>query len=95
MLPSRVCPGQHVADRSAEVSPSPPYIRAERRLCRSVFINTALVLWAFEISEDPACPIDSMAIHDGALAHPEDFTVKFTPRISKLREMMEAYGEDA
>ncbi|KAH9858577.1 cytochrome P450 [Lenzites betulinus] len=71
-----------------------------RRICpglhvaeRSVYINTALTLWAFEISEDPAHPIDTMAIKDGALAHPFPFVVRFKPRIEKLREKIMAHVE--
>lgn len=60
---------------------------------RSVFINTALTLWAFEISEDPAHPIDTMAIMDGALAHPYPFVVRFQPRIANLREKVLAHHE--
>nr|BED42995.1 cytochrome P450 monooxygenase [Trametes versicolor] len=71
-----------------------------RRICpglhvaeRSVFINTALTLWAFDISEDPAHPIDTMAIKDGALAHPYPFVVRFRPRIANLREKILAHNE--
>ncbi|KAI0633734.1 cytochrome P450 [Trametes polyzona] len=71
-----------------------------RRICpglhvaeRSVFINTALTFWAFEISEDPAHPIDTMAIKDGALAHPYPFVVRFKPRIENLREKILAHHE--
>ncbi|KAI0829920.1 cytochrome P450 [Trametes gibbosa] len=71
-----------------------------RRICpgmhvaeRSVFINTALTLWAFEISEDPAHPIDTMAIKDGALAHPFPFVVRFKPRIENLRQKVLAHHE--
>ena len=73
----RICPGQHLADRS-------------------LFINTALVLWSFDISADPAHPIDSMAIHDGALAHPKPFVLRLTPRVEadKLREMLVSYSDD-
>ncbi|KAI0647953.1 cytochrome P450 [Trametes meyenii] len=71
-----------------------------RRMCpgnhvaeRSVFINTALTLWAFEISEDPTRPIDTMAIRDGTLAHPLPFVVRFKPRIANLRERILAHHE--
>ncbi len=60
---------------------------------RSVFINTALTLWAFDISEDPSHPIDTMAIKDGALAHPYPFVVRFKPRIANLREKILAHNE--
>lgn len=58
-----------------------------------MYINTALTLWAFEISEDPAHPIDTMAIKDGALAHPFPFVVRFKPRIENLREKILAHVE--
>ncbi|KAH8113419.1 cytochrome P450 [Phellopilus nigrolimitatus] len=66
----RVCPGQHVANRS-------------------VFINTAFLLWAFRISQDPSSPIDSLAFTDTANTHPLPFRVKFEPRIANLRECVE------
>ncbi|KAL5527311.1 hypothetical protein ACEPAG_6102 [Sanghuangporus baumii] len=66
----RVCPGQHVANRS-------------------VFINTASLLWAFNISQDPSSPIDSLAFTDTANSHPLPFRAKFEPRISNLRELVE------
>ncbi|KAG1785221.1 cytochrome P450 [Suillus plorans] len=43
----RVCPGQHVVNRS-------------------VFITTALILWAFRLSENPAAKIDTLAFSDSA-----------------------------
>ncbi|PAV20692.1 cytochrome P450 [Pyrrhoderma noxium] len=66
----RVCPGQHVANRS-------------------VFINTAYLLWAFNISEDPSSPIDSLAFTDTGNAHPLPFRVRFEPRIPNLQELVE------
>jgi len=60
----RICPGQHVADRS-------------------VFINTALHLWAFRLSELPSAPIDILAFTDTMNAHPLPFEVKFEPRIKE------------
>ncbi|KAI0335797.1 cytochrome P450 [Cubamyces sp. BRFM 1775] len=70
----RICPGQHVAERS-------------------IYMNTALMLWAFEITEDPARPIDTMAIKDGAIAHPYPFVARFKPRIANLREKVLAHVE--
>lgn len=72
----RVCPGQHVANRS-------------------VFINTAFLLWAFNISQDPSSPIDSLAFTDTANTHPLPFRVKFEPRIPNLREIVENAAKEA
>lgn len=59
------------------------------------FINTALILWAFTLSEDPASPIDTLAFTESANAHPLPFKVIFKPRLGSLdaiREGMEGYG---
>ncbi|PIL22641.1 cytochrome P450 [Ganoderma sinense ZZ0214-1] len=72
----RICPGQHLADRS-------------------LFITIALTLWAFDMSEDPAHPINTMAIKDGGLAHSEQFAVRFRPRVSELREKIASYQPEA
>ncbi|KAM5534989.1 hypothetical protein V8D89_011362 [Ganoderma adspersum] len=72
----RICPGQHLADRS-------------------LFVTIALTLWAFDISEDPEHPINTMAIKDGALAHSEQFAVRFKPRVSELREKIASYQPEA
>jgi hypothetical protein len=53
-----------------------------------VFINTALLLWAFKIAEDPAHPIDPMAFTDTANVHPLPFVAKLEPRIDNLRQLM-------
>jgi cytochrome P450 len=59
----RICPGQHVANRS-------------------VFVNAALIFWAFRISEDPKAPIDSFAFSDTVNQIAEPFRVLFEPRSS-------------
>ena len=82
----------HVAERYA-IRFAFQYAHRSGRYHRSVFINTALTLWAFEISEDPAHPIDTMGIKDGALAHPCPFVVRFKPRISNLREKILSHVE--
>ncbi|KAH9921236.1 cytochrome P450 [Epithele typhae] len=71
----RVCPGQHLAERS-------------------VFINLALALWAFEISEDPTRPIDSLAVADAALSHPLPFAAQFKPRVASLTQKLSALDVD-
>ncbi|TFK53064.1 cytochrome P450 [Heliocybe sulcata] len=67
-----------------------------RRVCpgqhvavRSVFINTALILWAFGLSGDPSNPIDTLAFTDTANAHPLPYHVKFSPRVDRLRDLIE------
>jgi hypothetical protein len=61
---------------------------------RSVFINTALHLWAFEISELPSAPIDVHAFTDTMNVRPLPFEVKFEPRIKEveLEAIMTEYG---
>ncbi|KAG1854466.1 cytochrome P450 [Suillus subalutaceus] len=66
----RVCPGQHVANRS-------------------IFINTALILWAFRLSENPAAKIDTLAFSDAATIHAAPFEICFEKRIDEnlIREL--------
>ncbi|KAG2085777.1 cytochrome P450 [Suillus discolor] len=66
----RVCPGQHVANRS-------------------VFINTALILWTFSLSENPAAKIDTLAFSDTANIHAAPFEICFAERIDEnvVREL--------
>ncbi|KAK7689094.1 hypothetical protein QCA50_007785 [Cerrena zonata] len=68
-----------------------------RRVCpgqyvaeRSLFINTALMFWAFNIREDPAAPIDTMSFTDGSVVHPQPFRVSIEARNPNLREILEA-----
>jgi len=71
----RICPGQHVADKS-------------------VFINTALHLWAFRISELPSAPIDVLAFTDSMNTHPLPFQAKFEPRFkeAEIEAILADYG---
>ncbi|KAF8139802.1 cytochrome P450 [Boletus edulis] len=62
-----------------------------RRFCpgqhvanRSIFMNAALILWAFRVSEDPNAPIDSFAFSDTVNQIAEPFRVMFEPRSSEL-----------
>ncbi|KAG1798560.1 cytochrome P450 [Suillus plorans] len=66
----RVCPGQHVANRS-------------------VFITTALILWAFRLSENPAAKIDTLAFSDTPTIHAAPFELCFAKRIDEnvVREL--------
>jgi hypothetical protein len=63
---------------------------------RSVFINAALLLWSFKITQDPENPIDQSGFVDGVIAHPKPFAVRFQPRFgdeASLRSVMAKYGE--
>ncbi|KAI0086646.1 cytochrome P450 [Irpex rosettiformis] len=67
-----------------------------RRVCpgqhvanNSLFLNIALILWAFTVSEDPSGPIDAMAFMDAANTRPFPFKVNFKPRFSGMREVVE------
>ncbi|EKM48395.1 uncharacterized protein PHACADRAFT_266385 [Phanerochaete carnosa HHB-10118-sp] len=53
-------------------------------------MDTALTLWAFDIKEDPAQPIDTMGFTDTAKVHVRPFKAGFTPRIPRLREVVES-----
>ncbi|TFK52811.1 cytochrome P450 [Heliocybe sulcata] len=71
-----------------------------RRVCpgqhvavRSVFINTALIHWAYNILEEPAKKIDTLAFTDTANTHPLPFHAKFVPRVERLRELVEEHIE--
>jgi len=66
----RVCPGQHVANRS-------------------LFITTALILWAFRLSENPAAKIDTLAFSDTANIYAAPFEICLQKRINEnvIREL--------
>ncbi|KAI4524834.1 cytochrome P450 [Schizophyllum commune] len=84
-----------------------------RRVCpgshmatASVFLNTALLLWAFKLKSDPARPINVLAFTESANAHPQPFAVRWESRFKgkdgrplswkeggeALREALEGYG---
>ncbi|KAJ7770565.1 cytochrome P450 [Mycena metata] len=70
-----------------------------RRVCpgshvanKSLFINTALLLWAFRISQDPNKPIDTLAFTNTANVHPLPFSVRFDPR-QNVAEMSQLLKE--
>ncbi|KAJ7660077.1 cytochrome P450 [Mycena rosella] len=70
-----------------------------RRVCpgshvanKSLFINTALLLWAFRISQDSKRPIDSLAFTNTANTHPLPFSVCFEPR-QNVEEMSQLLRE--
>ncbi|KAH6903412.1 cytochrome P450 [Coprinopsis sp. MPI-PUGE-AT-0042] len=74
-----------------------------RRICpgqymatASVFLNTALTHWAFDILPDPKNPIDELAFTESANTHPLPFHVFFEPRaadtLDGVRDLFEDYG---
>ncbi|KAG1899835.1 cytochrome P450 [Suillus fuscotomentosus] len=69
----RVCPGQHVANRS-------------------VFINSLLILWAFQLSLDPTKPQDDMGFARTFMPN-VPCAIEFQARVPevKLRRMMQNY----
>ncbi|KAG0696761.1 cytochrome P450, partial [Suillus ampliporus] len=71
----RICPAQHVADRS-------------------VFINSLLILWAFQLTLDPMKLLDDMGFMTGAMPHDRPCAIDFKTRIPEveLRRMMQNYG---
>ncbi|KAK0199583.1 cytochrome P450 [Desarmillaria ectypa] len=68
-----------------------------RRICpgryvadRSLFITTALLLWAFRISEDKKAPIDQQGFGgEGISITPDAFEVCFERRVEKMEELLE------
>jgi cytochrome P450 len=68
----RVCPGQHVANRS-------------------VFINSLLTMWAFQLTLDPTKPLDDMGFMNGIMSDDPPCAIKFGTRIPELelRRMMQ------
>ena len=62
----------------------------------SVFVNTALIQWAFNVKSDRSAPIDDLAFTESANTHPLPFKVIFEPRAAKsvegVRELIEEYG---
>ncbi|KAG1869668.1 cytochrome P450 [Suillus tomentosus] len=66
----RVCPGQHLANRS-------------------IFINTALIMWAFRLSENPAAKIDTLAFSDTSNIQAAPFEICFAKRVDEnvIREL--------
>ncbi|KAE9405427.1 cytochrome P450 [Gymnopus androsaceus JB14] len=58
----------------------------------SIFLNLALVLWAFNLTPDAKNPIDTYAFTESANAQPLPFNIVFTPRVSVKPEDEEAKG---
>ncbi|EIM88728.1 cytochrome P450 [Stereum hirsutum FP-91666 SS1] len=84
-------------DKDGKVKPDMkfPAFGFGRRICpgaevatRSMFINTAFLLWSFRIKTDPKRPIDTLAFREGVITLPLPFAVQFETRRSGLREML-------
>ena len=64
--------------------------------CRSVFLNTAPMQWAFTISEGKEHPIDDLAFTPSVNTHPLPFSVRFAPQVvlsmAGVRELLEDYA---
>ena len=56
----------------------------------SLFATTALLLWAFKITEDPSSPIDTLGFSDTANVRPFPFKANFELRVKNLKEIVEA-----
>jgi len=74
-----------------------------RRVCpgqhistTSIFLNTALILWAMTVKPDPTSPIDTLDFTESANAHPMPFKVLFEPRAAQsfdgIKELLDGYG---
>ncbi|KAF8639385.1 hypothetical protein AX17_001541 [Amanita inopinata Kibby_2008] len=74
-----------------------------RRICpgqymasASVFINAALIQWAFNVRADPSSPIDELAFTESANTHPLPFKIVFEPRAARtydgIRELLDDYA---
>ncbi|KAI0086645.1 cytochrome P450 [Irpex rosettiformis] len=68
-----------------------------RRVCpgqhlanNSLYLSTALILWAFKISENPSRPINSMDFSHGQSIRPNPFAVNFEPRVGNIEELIGA-----
>jgi hypothetical protein len=77
-------------------SPYPLKTSLSKFFNSSVFVNTALIQWAFNVKPDSSAPIDDLAFTESANTHPLPFKVIFEPRAAKsmegIRELIEEYG---
>lgn len=62
--------------------------------CRSVWINSALLFWAFQLTLDPTKPLDDVGFIHVAMPH-VSCPIVFTPRVpdAELRRIMRIYPE--
>ncbi|EMD39773.1 hypothetical protein CERSUDRAFT_121955 [Gelatoporia subvermispora B] len=61
---------------------------------RSLFINCALLLWAFDISQVPDKPIDVYAMTDNMISHPLPFAARYRPRIPGLVDLLNTHHDE-
>jgi hypothetical protein len=63
---------------------------------RSVFLDTALILWALTVKPDPTSPINENDMTDSSVSRPGNFKVIFEPRaaptLDGILEMLDGYG---
>lgn len=66
-----------------------------RRVCpgqhianNSVYINTALLLWAFDITQVKGQEIDTLAFSNTANSHPHRFKARFEARVDNLSSVV-------
>ena len=62
---------------------------------RSVFINTALLMWSFNIEEDPAELIDNLAFTNSVIIHPLPFKVMFKLRHENVKLLVDTSSTSA
>jgi len=64
---------------------------------RSVFLDTALILWALTVKPDPKSPIDETNMTDSTVTRPGNFKVIFEPRaaptLDGIVDMLDGYGD--
>ncbi|KAG1719654.1 cytochrome P450 [Suillus lakei] len=67
------------------------------RLIQSVFINSLLILWAFQLTLDPTKPLDDWGFMTGAMPNDRPCAIDFKTRFSEveLRRMMQNYPDVA
>jgi hypothetical protein len=68
--------------------------RSHLNCYRSVFINSLLILWAFQLSLDPTKPQDDMGFMDAGIPN-VSLAIEFKTRVpeAELRCMMKNYPE--
>ena len=53
-------------------------------------VTTAQLFWAFNVSEDPSQPIDTLGMTDATITRPLPFKAIFTPRIKDVQRIIES-----